>query len=69
MLIKDKANTVPGIAYPIPARFVVNLTKKLFFGLLAKESIKENSIVINAAITPRQIVLNARVINSIDRPF
>ena len=27
MLIKDKANTVPGIAYPMPARFVINCRK------------------------------------------
>ena len=69
ILIKDKANTVPGIAYPIPARFVMSLINKLLFDRLAKESIKENSIVINAVIRPRPIVLKDKVINSIDKPF
>ena len=69
MLIKDKANTVPGIAYPIPARFVISPNNKLLFGRLAKEIIKENSMVINAVKSPRPIVLNERESNSIDKPF
>ena len=69
MLIKDKANTVPGIAYPIPARFVIIPKNKLLFGRLDKEIIKENSIVINAVKNPRLMVLNDRVSNSTDNPF
>ena len=42
---------------------------KLLFGRLAKESINENSIVINAVMRPRLTVLNDRVSNSIERPF
>ena len=69
MLIKDNANTVPGIAYPIPARFVINPSNKPLFGRLAKEIIKENNIVINAVKNPRLMVLNDIVSNSIDNPF
>ena len=69
MLINDKANTVPGIAYPIPARLLVSLRNKLLFNLLAKESIRENSMVINAVMNPKLIVLNDRVSNSMDKPF
>ena len=69
MLIKDRANTVPGIAYPIPARFVVNFSKKFLFRRLDKEIIKENIIVSNAVMRPRPIVLNDKLSNSIDKPF
>ena len=69
MVIKDKANTVPGIAQPIPARFVINPSKKLLFGRLAKEIIKEKSIAINAVKSPRLMVLNDRLSNSRDNPF
>ena len=69
ILIKDKANTVPGMAYPIPARFVISPSNKLLFGRLTKEIIKENSIVTSAAKIPRIIVLNDKVNNSIDNPF
>ena len=69
MLIKDKANTVPGMAYPIPERFVMSLSNKVLSERLANESIKENIIVINAVISPRLRVLNDRVSNSIEKPF
>ena len=63
MLIKDKANIVPGSAYPIPARFVISPSNKLLFGRLAKEIIKENSIAINAVKIPRLMVLNLSLIH------
>ena len=44
--------------------FVVSLSNRLLFGRLAKESIKENSIVMIAVIIPKLIVLNDRVSNS-----
>ena len=69
MLIKDKANTVPGIAYPIPARFDIIPRNKPLFRRLDKEIIRENSIVMNAVKNPRPIVLNDRVSNSIEKPF
>ena len=68
ILIKDKANTTPGIAYPMPARFVISFNNKPLFGRLAKDNTKENIIVINAVIRPRLIVLNDMVSNSIDKP-
>ena len=53
----------------MPARLVVILSKRLLFGRLAKDSVKENSIVINAVKMARLIVRNDRVSNSIDKPF
>ena len=69
MLIKDKANTVPGIAYPTPARFAISLSNKVLFERQANESTKENSIAINAVIRPRLRVLNAKASNSTEKPF
>ena len=68
MLITDKASTVPWIASPIPARFVITPINKFLFGRLAKEIIRENSIVINAVISPRPMVFNDKVSNSIETP-
>ena len=64
MVIKDRANTVPGIAYPIPARFVINRKNKFLLIRLVKEKINENMSVINEEIKPRPIVLNERASNS-----
>jgi len=48
---------------------VISSSNKLLLGRLAKEIIKENSIAINAVKSPRLIVLNDKVSNSIDNPF
>ena len=53
----------------MPERFVNSPSNKLLFGRLAKQIIRENSIVINAVKNPRLMVLNDRVSNSIDNPF
>ena len=53
----------------MPARFAVSLIKKLLFIRHDKESINENSIVIIAVTSPKEIVLKDRVSNSIEKPF
>ena len=44
IVTKVIANTEPGIAYPIPAGYVMSFKKKFLFLRFAKESIKENNI-------------------------
>ena len=63
------ANTVPGIAYPMPAGNVINRRSKFLFWRLDKVNIKEKINVINVAIMPRLIVLKVRDINSVVNPL
>ena len=69
IVTNEIANTVPGIAYPIPAGYVINFMRKLLFWRLAIVKIKEKINVNNAAITPRETVLNVRNSNSVVNPF
>ena len=48
----------------MPARFVIISINKFLFGRLAKEIIRENSVVINAVTNPRLMVLSYRVSKS-----
>ena len=58
-----------GIAYPTPARLIKKFNNKFLFCRLTNERTIEKIMVKNAAISPRPIVLNKRVNNSIVRPF
>ena len=69
IVINDIANTVPGIAYPIPAGNVINLKIEFLLWRLAKVNINEKINVTNAAIIPRPIVLKVRDSNSVVNPF
>ena len=69
IVINDIANTVPGIAYPIPAGNVINLKIEFLLWRLAKVNISEKINVTNAAIIPRPIVLKVRDSNSVVNPF
>ena len=57
IVINDIANTVPGIAYPIPAGNVINLISKFLFWRLDSVNVKEKINATNAVIIPRLIVL------------
>ena len=69
IVINDIANTVPGIAYPIPAGNVINLISEFLLWRLAKVNTNEKINVTNAAIIPRPIVLKVRDSNSVVNPF
>ena len=69
IVINDIANTVPGIAYPIPAGNVMNFIRKLLLWRLAKVNIKESINVNNASTIPRETVLIVRDSNSVVKPF
>ena len=69
IVINDIANTVPGIAYPIPAGNVINFVIKLLLCRLVIVNIKEKNNVNNAAIIPRLTVLKVRDSNSIVNPL
>ena len=69
IVINDIANTVPGIAYPIPAGNVINLKIEFLLWRLAKVNTNEKINVTNAEIIPRPIVLKVRDSNSVVNPF
>ena len=66
---KEIANTVPGIAYPIPDKNVVTLTKIPLFHLLAIETNMEPVMASNATIAPSPIVLEVSINNSVLNPL
>ena len=66
---KEIANTVPGIAYPIPDKNVVVFTKIPLFHLLAKETNIENVIASSATTAPSPIVLEVSINNSVLNPL
>ena len=57
---KNIANTVPGIAYPIPAIKEVTCITKPLFHLFDKDISNEKIIARNAAIAPKPKVLRVR---------
>ena len=69
IVTKVIANTEPGIAYPIPAGYVMSFKNKFLFLRLAKESIKENITAIKDVMRPKLIVFNERFSNSVVNPL
>lgn len=69
IVIRDIANTVPGIAYPMLAGKIINFKNKFLFWRIDKERIREKIIASKDAHKPKLIVLNVRVNNSIVNPL